>query len=69
MKTQTASITGMSCTACEYVVTKRITQIPDVHTVTVDVQNGTALITSENGVTQDTIKEVLKDTHYSVTSI
>lgn len=69
MKTQTASINGMHCSSCEKVVSKRIFQIPGVQNVQVDVENGNTIITSENGVSEEKVKEMLQDTHYSVTNI
>lgn len=69
MKTQIAKINGMSCSACEKVVTKRISAIPEVQNVTVDVENGKATIISEHGISQEDVQKVLQDTHYSITNI
>lgn len=69
MRTQKASINGMHCSACEKVVTKRISQIAGVESVQVDIESGQATIISENGISLDTIQKVLKDTHYSVISL
>jgi copper chaperone CopZ len=69
MKTHTVTINGMHCAACEKVVTKRISAIPGVQNVQVDVENGKVTITSEKDILQENIADVLQDTHYSVISI
>jgi copper chaperone CopZ len=69
MKTNTISINGMSCSACEKVVTKRLSSLPGVQHVSVDVENGKATAQSENELSQEAVEAVLKDTHYTVANI
>ncbi len=57
---------GLTCIACKKVSQNRISSIPGVKNVDVDQQTGNTKIVSENEITINQIKEVLKDTPYKI---
>lgn len=65
MKTTTLKLTGLTCTACTKLITKRIKTISDVDDVTVELP-GTATIKAERDVPEEEVKKVLEGTHYGV---
>ena len=65
MKTTTLKLSGLTCTACTKLITKRIKTINDIADVTVELP-GTATIKAEREVTEEEVKKVLEGTHYGV---
>lgn len=60
------SLTGMTCSACARLVTRRLTPIEGVSEVKVDVKNGSVVITSTRPVGKDEIVKALAGTEYQV---
>lgn len=59
-------ISGMTCAACEKLITKRIQKIGGVSAVVVSAQRGSADITAIRPISTDEVVEVLQGTNYSV---
>lgn len=66
MRTQTVTLSGLTCQACKKITEKRIGGIQGVHTVDVTVDSGTAVICAEREIMKFEIDEVLKDTQYKI---
>lgn len=65
---KTIQLNGMTCSACEKLVTKRLTPIEGINGVKVDVKNGSVVITSTRPVGKDEIVKALAGTEYQVIS-
>jgi copper chaperone CopZ len=63
---QTVQVEGMSCAGCAQTVQEKLTNIPTVNKVTVDVENKMASIESEANVSIEDLKEALVDTPYAI---
>lgn len=61
-------LSGLSCSACEKLVTKRITGIPGVTNVQVSAASQTAEILAEREVELTEVALALKDTNYQAIS-
>lgn len=59
--THTYHITEMTCAGCSAKVNHLLKQIPDVSSVSVDLETGDAVITMENHVATSTLQEALKE--------
>ena len=68
MSTQSITINGMSCSACQKVVEKRLSKIDGITGVTVDVEAGTAAITAIREIQLAEISQTLEGTHYTIVS-
>ncbi len=66
MQTLTIRLSGLTCPACKKITEKRIGSILGVAKVEVNIDSGTAVIQSENGIDMGSIIAVLQDTHYKV---
>ena len=61
-------LSGLTCGACEKVISKRLQKIEGVREIHVTAQNGEASITSSRPISKDEITQALHDTHYKVIS-
>lgn len=68
MSNQTIQLQGMSCSACQKVVEKRLSKIEGITAVAVDVGAGTAAITAAREIAIEEMQRVLEDTHYTIIS-
>lgn len=62
----TVHISGMTCGACERLITKRVEKIEGVIDVNVSAQQGTARIVSSRPIDTQEVVGALKDTSYLV---
>lgn len=62
-------ISGMTCPACEKLITKRLTRIGDITKIKVSVKDEIAEVESARKISDAEIKEVLKGTQYKVINI
>lgn len=59
-------LSGLTCGACEKVISKRLQKIEDVQEVHVTVQNGATSITASRPISKDEVVLALEGTHYKV---
>lgn len=59
------TLQGLTCAACQKLITKRIATISDIEEVKVELP-GTATITAPREIKVQEVKKVLLGTHYSV---
>ena len=69
MITTNLQIRGMTCNACEKLVTRRLVSIGGIESVKVDVQNGDVSISASRSIDYQEIEKVLTGTHYQVVSV
>ncbi|MBI5452025.1 heavy-metal-associated domain-containing protein [Candidatus Gottesmanbacteria bacterium] len=62
---QTIQILGLTCSACQKLISKKIKTIADVEAVTVELSGATA-IKAQREISENEIKKVLTGTHYTV---
>lgn len=62
------SLLGLTCSACERVVSSRIKRITGVDKVEVSVKMQSAVVTATRPIAIDEIKKALEGTHYTVIS-
>lgn len=60
------SISGMTCTACEKMISKKLQKIEGVQEIAVSSKKGNAIITSSRLITTDEVAFALDGTHYQV---
>jgi len=60
------SVSGMSCGHCESAVTKEITAIPGVTSVTVVAQTGRLTIASERPIDDETVRAAVDEAGYEL---
>lgn len=58
-------ISGVTCGACQKVIGKRVSRIPDVSEVKVDLSGATEIVAIRN-ISISEISKVLEDTHYKI---
>lgn len=63
--TQKIKLTGLTCGACQKLITKRIMKIDGVKTVSVEF-NGDTNITADRTIGKDEIIKVLNGTQYKI---
>jgi len=68
-QTTRVQLSGLTCSACERVISKRLKTIDDVETVLVQVSTGVTTISASRPITKDEIVKALQNTHYKVISI
>ncbi|OGK20690.1 hypothetical protein A3C23_05865 [Candidatus Roizmanbacteria bacterium RIFCSPHIGHO2_02_FULL_37_13b] len=66
LQTTNMQLSGLTCSACEKVITKRLKTITDVQEVEVQVQKGTASIIASRSIGIDEVSQALIGTHYKV---
>jgi copper chaperone CopZ len=62
-------LSGLSCGACEKVISKRLQKLKGVEEVRVSLQNEQASITAGRNITKDEVAQALLGTHYKVITI
>lgn len=61
-------LSGLTCTACERVITKKLQIIEGVQKVHVSATNGLTSITASRPISKDEVVQALQGTHYKVIS-
>ncbi len=59
-------LSGLTCDACEKVISKRLQKIEGVQEVHVTAQNGVTSITASRSISKDEVVRALEGTHYKV---
>lgn len=59
-------LSGLTCGACEKVISKRLQKIEGVQEVHVTVQNGATSITATRPISTDEVTLALEGTHYKI---
>lgn len=59
-------LSGLTCDACEKVISKRLQKIEGVQEVHVTAQNGATSITASRSISKDEVVRALEGTHYKV---
>lgn len=67
--TRTLEIKGMMCGHCEASVKKALEALPQVTEAVVSYEKGTAIVTFEDGLSDDTLRKTIEDRDYEVVSI
>lgn len=62
----TFSIAGMTCDACQKVVSKKLGKITDVNDVSVNKNSGIAEVTAQRSISSAEVRSALAGTHYSL---
>lgn len=63
---QTIQLSGMTCPACEKLVSKRLEKIIGVENVAADHQTGRVLLTADRDIPVGEIKLALANTQYTL---
>ncbi len=66
---RTITIEGMTCSHCTGRVNKNLSAVTGVKTVQVDLATGTAVVESDDSVTDAMLKETVEDSGYGVVKI
>ena len=69
MTTITVNVTGMMCGHCEARVKKALEAVSGVSEAVVSHENGTAVVTLTQEVSDDVLKKAVEDQDYKVTGI
>ena len=69
LQTTKLQLSGLTCGACERVISNRLRKIEGVTQVQVSAQNGSASIIASRSISKDEMIHVLLDTHYNVINI
>jgi copper chaperone len=65
--TQTSyTVTGMSCGHCAQSVTEELTAIPGVSGVTVEVETGEVVVTSESPLSEADVRAAVEEAGYEL---
>ena len=67
--THTYHIGGMSCGGCVSTVKQKLSSVPGVTSVTVDLGKKEAEITSSHEIKADTLKSAFNNTHYTISEL
>ncbi len=66
MTTTSYKIEGMTCGHCQAAVTKELTSIPGVSDVLVDLEAGTATVTSASDLSVDSVRAAIDEAGYEL---
>lgn len=66
VQTSKFQLSGLTCGACEKVISKRLQAIGGVKEVHVSAENGAASIIASRPISTDEVTEALQGTHYAV---
>lgn len=69
VQTTKLQLSGLTCGACEKVISKRLQKIEGVQEVQVSSQNGVTSITASRPISKDEVITALEGTHYKVINI
>jgi copper chaperone len=64
--TQTWTVTGMTCGHCVASVTEEVQEIPGVTDVDVVLESGAVTVTSEQPITDETVREAVEEAGYQL---
>lgn len=64
--TTTYQITGMTCGHCVNAVSTELSSLPGVREVQVDLDSGTATVTSEDAISLDQVRTAVDEAGYSL---
>lgn len=67
--THTYHIGGMSCGGCFSTVKQKLSNVPGVKSVTVDLGKKEAEVTSSEEIETDTLRRALSNTHYTISEL
>ena len=67
--THTYHIGGMSCGGCVSTVKQKLSSVPGVTSVTVDLRKKEAEITSSHEIKTDTLRSAFSNTHYTISEL
>ena len=67
--TNTYRIGGMSCGGCVSTVKQKLSTVPGVTSVTVDLGEKEAEITSSQEIKTDTLRAALSNSHYTISEL
>lgn len=59
-------VQGMTCGHCVQAVTQELAAVPGVDAVTVDLDSGTATITSADGIDRDLVRAAVDEAGYEL---
>ncbi len=65
----TYHIGGMSCGGCVSTVKQKLSSVPGVRSVTVDLAKKEADITSSEEIKTDTLRRAFSNTHYTISEL
>ncbi|PIV70808.1 hypothetical protein COZ40_01730 [Candidatus Roizmanbacteria bacterium CG_4_10_14_3_um_filter_39_13] len=66
VQTTQLQLSGLTCGACEKVVSKRLQKIDGVQEIHVSSQNGSVSITAFRSISKEEVISALEGTHYKV---
>lgn len=66
IQTTKLQLSGLTCGACEKVITKRLKTIEGVQDVQVSAQSGQTSILAPRPITNDEVTKALQNTHYKI---
>lgn len=69
LTSHTYQIGGMSCGGCATTVKHKLSAIPGVESVTVDLAKRQADITSSKDIKADALQDALRNTNYTISDI
>lgn len=61
----TIQLEGLTCSACQKIITKKVSKIPDVLDVAVEL-SGKTEIRASRSIDEQEVRNVLEGTHYTV---
>ena len=67
--THTYHIGGMSCGGCVSTVKQKLSSVPGVSSVIVDLEKKEAEITSSQEIKTDTLRSAFSNTHYTISEL
>lgn len=63
---QAVAVTGLTCSACEKIVTKKLKAVAGVVDAVVSKDSGTAVISATRDIPTGELIQALADTHYHI---
>ena len=67
--THTYHISGMSCGGCASTVKNKLSAIPGVTSVKIDLGKKQAEVISSEGISKDTLQKALSNTNYAISEL
>ena len=68
MRSETYTVTGMTCDHCSRSVSAEVSAVAGVTAVDVDLATGTVAVTSEQPISTDEIREAVEEAGYTLAS-
>jgi copper chaperone len=66
MRTETYTVTGMTCGHCVASVTEEVSELPGVNDVRVDLASGQVTVTADAPVGQDRVRAAVEEAGYQL---